>query len=372
MLPLVITHVDCDLYHSSYVMTGLFELAADGQIDLEFRFPASVISRHRGRFTVRLDIHDPAGGDPHRVCIDLHDDNDYFSYESLRDCELYFKRSYNRVKIGKLPRESRHKILPFGPNFGCTGKHERSLLLRRCGSVLSHIQRIGGWHSLVRKRGFYGLYSVGSVLYKRLRSLQEYESDLSGDGVRARVYFNTRLFPEDSDRVAALNKQRVQLVRSLRAELGDRYLGGLIPGEMVPADCVSNSGYDRKSHAASVKSSLVCIYTNGLHDSVAWKLGEYMASSKCVVAEPLCNELAAPLVDGREIFYFNSTDECVAHCLRLVNDPEFAREVRKSVADYYASFVRPDRNMWRVIGRAVTVPALAQNRRRARVSAGPS
>lgn len=362
MRPLVIAHVDCDLYHSSYVMTGLLELAADGQIDLEFRFPASIISRHRGRFTVRLDIHDRAGGDLHRMCIDLHDANDYFCEESLRDCELYFKRSYNRLEIGKLPLESRHKILPFGPNFGCTGKHERSLFLRRCGSVMSHIQRIGGWHTLVRKRGFYGLYTVGSVLYKRLLPLQEYESDLSGDGVQTGVYFNARLFPEDSGPIAALNKQRVRLVRSLRAEFGDRYLGGLIPGAMVPADCVSNSGCDRKSHAASVKSSLVCIYTNGLNDSIGWKLGEYFASSKCVVAEPLCNELAAPLVDGRDIFYFNSTDECVAHCLRLMNDPELAREVRKRIADYYASFVRPDRNLWRVISRAVTVPALTQNR----------
>lgn len=360
-LPLVVAHTDCDLYHSSYVMTGLFELAADGLIDLKFRLPHSVFNHHRGRFTVRLDISDRSGGDVHRICIDLHDLNNYFCHDSLRDCELYLKRSYNRAEIGKLPAEWAVKILPFGPNFGCLGASEHGLRRRWAGSVLSHLQRTGGWNSLAKKKTLYSLFDFGfQSSYKALRPLHEYESSYRNDEVKPRVYFNTRLFPEESEQVAAMNRQRIELVRRLRAELGERYLGGLITGEMVPADCISDVGNDRKTHVENVKSSLVCLYSNGLGDSVAWKLGEYMASAKCIVGEPLQNELAAPLIGGVDIFYYASTDECVAHCLRLVNDPELSREVRKRIANYYSSYVRPDRNLWRVISRVVAAPALAE------------
>ncbi|MFL6228332.1 MAG: hypothetical protein ACJ741_06100 [Pyrinomonadaceae bacterium] len=357
--PLVVAHADCDLYHSSYVTTGLCRLADAGRIDLKFRLPAAVFARHRGRFTVRLDVHDQPGGEPRKVCVDLHDQNDYFANASLRDCGLYFKRSYNREEIAKLPPELAAKVLPFGPTFGCRPWRERGLASRWAGSLLSHTQRIGGWRTLSRHDGLRSLYDFApQSSYRALRPLGEYERGRLIEP-EPRVYLNTRLFPEESEQVAALNRRRIELVRRLRAELGPRFLGGLIPGELVPADCRTNAPADRRAHVENLNSSLVCVYTNGLHDSVAWKLGEYMAAARCVVGEPLCNELAGPLTGGAGVFFSASTDECVAACLRLVADPELAFETRRGIAAYYASFVRPDDNLWRVVSRAPAATEMA-------------
>ena len=111
---------------------------------------------------------------------------------------------------------------------------------------------------------------------------------------------------------------------------------------------------------------MIGIYTRGLHHSLAFKLGEYLASSKCIVTEPLRNELPSPLVPGKNYLEFSTPQECMQRCEQLLDDHDLANQMRRNNWEYYQREVRPDRHVLRCLERAFqptvqTYPACPPN-----------
>jgi hypothetical protein len=312
-----------DLFHGSRVITGLSQLSGPFTVEC-----ASWI-------TNRLSLQVETCG--LRIGIELSDHSDVFDEELLARSDLYFKRSYYEPDLARIATGLRSKIMPLGLNYACR----------------SHIV-------LLRTLGFFKIRPVSHhELYRTLvmphYSVYEYAPDAPCE---ASILFQARLWsPADAPGDADVNQKRVELLRALRRAFGRRVVGGLVPSplacEQYP-DLLTTFPCRQPAYIRAAKKPLIGIYFRGLFHSVAFKLPEYLAASKCIVSESIRNRLPEPLVHGKHLLNFTSHDECLAHCDRLLSSPLLARQLRESAWEYYVQEVAPAAHMRNVIMRACT------------------
>jgi hypothetical protein len=347
---------DQDLYHTSYVHTGIFGLAARGDIELELRAPTIDAWRKLGHGStcVSLDVRAP-DGTLLPLAIDLRDRSDFFDVRVLENVAVYFKRGYHLTDVAKLSPALREKVLPFGMNFVCAnGPSARAV----SAQILRHIaSKVAG-----RTGGAGTVRSLMIKLYDYWRYRRESDYMAAPDTPKsAAVLFQTRIWEDyeaRGDDPDAINDQRVRLVRALKQGLGERFCGGLLPTplallrhpELVTARPVPPAAFARWQ-----RGLLIGVYTRGLHYSTAWKLGEYFAASMCVVAEPPRNQLPVPLTEGVEFLAFASPDECIAACEYILANPDLQRNMRAATYDYYRREVAPEAHLRSCLARAVAV-----------------
>ena len=82
------------------------------------------------------------------------------------------------------------------------------------------------------------------------------------------------------------------------------------------------------AYLALKKRFLISIYTRGVEHSLAFKLGETLAASQCLVSVPLRYELPQPLVEGENYLSFDTPDQAVDACQRLFRDSRLALRSR--------------------------------------------
>jgi len=264
--------------------------------------------------------------------IDLRDSNCQFCQRALEDSAYYFKRSYNAQH---LPPRYAHKIRPFGLNYGARSSSGDRLL----------------WGTLIADPfGFAKLSQFRT--YVRLPRVTAYEFSPSHP-VDNIVFFQTRVWDADEidefSRDTGLNVSRAQVVQALRRNFGSRFRGGLIPTPLARReyrDLITNEPYIRSRYVRSASRALVGVSTVGLNESHPFKIAEYLASSKCIVTEPLsANTLPHPLHEGVNHLTFATTDACVSRCEYLLCNPGAAKEMRLANWDYYLNHVHYTRRL---------------------------
>lgn len=329
---------DHDLYHTSLLLSGLCTLAARGAVDLRYETPSG-----DGRWLVGDPIvvcFDLDSGAPRRVAVDLRD-GEGVSSPIIGRVDRYMKRAFFRPELERLPPTVATRMAPFGLNFGCRNTSSTIRLLRSVG-----------WQ-LVR-RGRPGLARLRQYLWTPGPTAFEQGPDVP---VEAKIAFQTRLWtpaevpPEE---VEPLNSGRVAMVRALKAAFGDRFVGGLVPTPLALAeypDDVTPHSSRYAAYLALKKRCLVSVYTRGVEHSLAFKLGETLAASQCLVSVPLRYELPAPLVAGEHYLPFDDTAECIEACHRLLAMPALAREMRHANHQYYCKEVEPATHVAQVLER---------------------
>jgi hypothetical protein len=102
---------------------------------------------------------------------------------------------------------------------------------------------------------------------------------------------------------------------------------------------------------------LIGVYTRGFHDSIAFKLPEYLANGKAVVAEgiPPSIILPAPLSEGHQYLPFAGIEACLTICDRLLSRPDDVRELGVSARGYYESYCSPTASAQRLL-RTIGLP----------------
>jgi hypothetical protein len=174
-----------------------------------------------------------------------------------------------------------------------------------------------------------------------------------------RVLLQTRLWTEaevtGEPFAPEINEERVGIVRALRRELGERFVGGALPtpfAERTYPDVVCHWDTRRSAYLRTMQTCLVGIYTKGLHHATAWKLGEYAAASMCIVASGLRDTFVAPFTAPRNYLGFSTAEECVERCVRLLENREEARAMARANHEYYVANIRPGAQMKRWIEQA--------------------
>ena len=327
-----------DLYHTSRVFTGLTELHRRGSIALRYEVP-------RGD---RCWL----AGDPIVVCLEIGTSPVYRCALDLRDglgvswpiidrVDRYLKRAFYRPELTDLAPHHAARMEPFGLNYGCRSSASTSRVIAKIGPQLARRGR-SGWQRL--------------RVYLTTPAPSAFEQHPSCP-VEEKVMFQTRLWTANeipAEEVEPLNETRVAMVRALKRAFGPRFVGGLVPTaharERYPEDLTPHpSRY--VDYLKLKKRCLISVYTRGVEHSLAFKLGETLAASQCLVSVPLRYELPKPLVAGEHYLPFDTPDQAVNACEVLLRDRELARAMRHANYEYYRREVEPAAHLANVLGR---------------------
>jgi hypothetical protein len=151
-----------------------------------------------------------------------------------------------------------------------------------------------------------------------------------------------------------VNETRAECIRVLRRAFGPRFLGGLsrspfalrsYPDVVVPESFdTSKRGYFRV-----LEDFPICVATTGLHGSIGWKFGEYVALGKAILSEPLLYRVPGPMAAERNYLEFRTPTECVQRAGEYFDSASSRRETMEANAAYGRDWVLPEALVWRAM-----------------------
>ena len=112
---------------------------------------------------------------------------------------------------------------------------------------------------------------------------------------------------------------------------------------------LTNLETDATKYLKLVKMCLIGVTTTGLHNSIGWKLAEYLAASRCIITEPLNYSLPVSLVEGKNFLSFRTPEECVEKAKKIFNSQRLAKEMRKNNYGYYLAEIKPTVALYRCL-----------------------
>ena len=251
----------------------------------------------------------------------------------LEYCDFYFKRSFSAEKNQQLFPGDCRRMYPLGFNYYVT--HPKN----PADEPL--------WKALLRPlqgktpaRYFVPEVFEGSgdtpagnppkILF--LARLWGREAELEGD-------------PANEER-EKISRDRIEIIRTLRKEYGDAFIGGLndcpLSRQLAPDLIVPRELTERRHYLQAVHSSDICIGTTGLHGSIGWKAGEYVAAAKAIVHEEMCYSVTGDFREGVHYLSFRTARECVEAVAQLVENPQRLQTMKQANAAYYRQYLRPD------------------------------
>jgi len=361
---------DLNSRHIAQVYSGLYDLAKEGKINLEFTSRVDNRIKTSVRNSVLcIQISDSENGQMRTVCFDMFDGCEISSLERLKLCDVYFKRSYYGKYIDTLDLVDRTKVFPYGLNYECRSRNEsdalkRLLIFHAANNSFSKSPKNFLEDFLGELVGHWLLkYDIGILGLKPL-SIGEFLAQPT-EPAELKILFQTRLWtPQECPRISEgrlkeIDDMRVNTVRSLRKRFGAQFIGGLIPNDLskqhYPDLCIAIEQTNRRNYIDLVKKCLVCVTTIGLHDSIGGKLPEYLAASRCIVTEPLKYQLPVSLIEGKNYLSFSTPEECVGACERLFTDPKFADQMRLENHKYYLNEVEPSALVYKRLKTAMSL-----------------
>jgi hypothetical protein len=269
---------DVDLYFVGRVLAGVFE-----QPDASVRVR---IVPWIKKTSVGLEVNHTRFG------IELSDHQTYLDMGLYEWCDIYAKRSLN---LEHLPRLS--KAVPFAPH--CAGNSKESI-----SRVLAALAYASPRSFSLRWRS----------IYKYLAAPHWKDFELSpAEAISDTILFQTRLWnPVETPGDAVVNEERINLLLALKGQFGDRFVGGIVPNAYAKdnyPELISPHPARQSDYIRWAKSSAIGIYSRGLFGSVAFKMAEFLASSKCIISEPIDNALPGPT---EYLSVYRSTEEM--HC----------------------------------------------------------
>ena len=253
----------------------------------------------------------------------------------LEQCDFYFKRSFSREKNEALGETAVSKIYPLGLNYhvSCPGHPlDKPYWKERIKQIL---------------RIEHNMYSNTYFSVKRFEERPKYKKK------RFRILFATRLWEPDLSLSEHLNEERqyindmrITIIRSLKKMRGVEFIGGIsnnsfsrkmAPDLIMPEKMTNRKGYVKLLHTADIG-----IGTMGLHESIGWKTGEYVAAAKAIVNEVFHYQIPGNFNKNKNYFEFSDAEGCVDGVRQLIADPDRLYEMKLANHAYYNEYLRPD------------------------------
>lgn len=260
------------------------------------------------------------------------------SYEidakALEWCDVYGKININAERCAL---STHPKLMALGPGFAirlhAPVKTWRLALI----NYVKAAPRIGN------KRRFFADY------YAQLRRqpLSYYQAQPS---LSDYIFFAGALWKKEQE----TNRTRANYIRACRRLSGVRFEGGFAPRSQndIPGyeDLTMAANVPMADYLLKLKESATVFNTPVILDCHGWKLGEFMALGKAVVATPVINQLPRPLNHGEEVLFVNGSEEQIYAALeKLIGDKALRRRLEENIRAYYLEYVAPDRAIARLL-----------------------
>lgn len=347
-------HPHQDVFFSSYLLTGLCRLHQRGIVKLRLR-TRGVLEQSNVAVHV-WDVTQVERNLRRRAMLDTLDSHVTFNEWALSSADVYFKRSHVSAEIAAKFPSLQHKVLPLGLVYACLSREavpRHAQLAARIfwGAVRARVTPL----EAATKRLISDLrMAKGLPDPERFEFTQRDQRD-------ERVIFQTRVWPPEksADDLDAVNLERIELVKALRAGLGDRFVGGIMKdahSQQICPEVVVGDNIYRGDYVQFAKRFAVGVYSRGIHHSLAFKLSEYLAAGLCIVSPPFLHELPVPLEPDRHYLPYATLDECVRQCEVLLKDPAKARQMSAENRAYYRQWVEPSAHALDLLKRTFSRP----------------
>ncbi|HET8884727.1 MAG TPA: hypothetical protein VFM70_00065 [Salinimicrobium sp.] len=171
---------------------------------------------------------------------------------------------------------------------------------------------------------------------------------------KTRIVFITRLWDPKTaslshlqDRWKKMNEKRMNVAKSLKKEFGSIATVGVqksnYSSQVCDKDLLLDSEFSkRKNFLKLIKQSNICVATNGLHNSIGWKFGEYIAASRAIVSEELVYETTGDFENEKNYLAFTNEEELINNISFLCKDKNALQRMMRHNYSYYHNFLRPD------------------------------
>lgn len=334
--------LECELeffpnFHLMQLYSGFFELQRKGIIDLRIK-PVKETNESLSIITATINkkqkvMYDTLDG---LTWIPGDVDTNLSHFQKTYQADFYFKRSFNPRMKDHSPANC--QVFPLGLNYNV---HPDKNLIRYSGSINDKIKYFIKTNKLLKR------VSARSFFYEQ--DFEYYPVKPS----RKNVLFLTRLWnpgEAKSQRSVELrtkiNTTRVEAINRCRKEFGEDFTGGLFiekfASKNFPELLMDNSLTNKASYLNSVRNHAICIATTGLHNSIGWKMGEYVAASRGIVSEPLKFGLPGDFEKEKNYYEFETADELINQINRLRTDESALMQMMADNFHYYNNYVKPE------------------------------
>ena len=256
--------------------------------------------------------------------------NENLAYFSKIEADFYFKRSYTE-KLKSINNNLR--IYPLGFNYFIDHNHIFNDSIKNVIKNSFFYKKLKPWKSTINSE----------LLQKPIIK-----------GKTNQIIFFSRLWSPETDsnlknqeELNYINNSRINAIRKCKEEFGNIFIGGLLNDKYarkLAPDLISNPSQTNKiNYLKNVEKSTICITTTGLHDSIGWKFGEYIANSKAIISEPLKYSVPGNFNSGKNYLEFNNENELVNNLNLLLKDNKLIDNMMKNNFDYYNEYLRPDK-----------------------------
>jgi len=345
--------------HMSHLLAGTIAYCNTHGVPLHYDLPSEEIitAQQKGAVTiVKCEYRD---AEPIHICFDMADWPDIASMGALDFCDVYVKRSYSQPLLHALPSHYQAKIIPYGFYFACSqasliGEFRAALANWRAGFVRS-------WGSPMGSALTELFRWVARAVIKRSSAFIPLSRLESISGGELMVFYHTRVWDPSGHKSSAsktleeLNETRISLVRKLKQELPDHFLGGITPSDYARRVCpelITPFGSDVNSYLELMAKAKIVITEEGLHGSTGSRLGEYFAAGRCVVSEALVYDVPRAPVNKQDWHEYHTVDECVEICKSLLNDANKVEQTIANARRYYSDWASPERTIGWVLEQA--------------------
>ena len=277
-----------DIPHVTQILCGFNELKRLGKYDVSFKnlLSSSEYFGYAEMSVVRVVYRGKV------IIYDLLDG--YLGIDRmaglLNSCDLYFKRSFSKQKNDEFPSGLKAKMYPLGFNYHLT--------YRGCPLNDSLPKRI--------VKALLGKESMNSFTADRFEGKAEKVQE------NPKILFLTRLWDpsECSEEHKAerikINADRISIIKALKERYGGNVTAGIndtpFSRSVAPELIMDDSFTKRKNYLKLLHKSDICIASTGLHGSIGWKTGEYVAAAKAIVSEPLVYTVTGDFKEGKTTF----------------------------------------------------------------------
>ncbi len=347
--------------HLAQVYTGFAMLGKQGSILLRqrclpFRGPEASKPQHLRNAAATHTL--VLVGNTTRLFYDTHDAPEIDEQAAIAS-DLYFKRSFDPDLI---PKPLAAKIRPLGLNYAVyMDGFDRFELQRVIAELRSGREKI----ALLTRLATRGFDMQAAAQGYRPNVSSMHAAPASADAPR--VLFMARAWdpadqpdrsPQQREARAEINEMRARCVLMLRKEFGSAFTGGFkhtpFALEHYPHVLLQNpERASKRAYLALLASHPICVATTGLHGSIGWKFGEYVAFSKAIVSERLVYRVPGDLAAGKHYLEFRTAEECVQAAATLFTNRDLRLSLMQANHEYYTMYLRPDRMLARTVEAAL-------------------
>lgn len=323
--------------HLMQFYAGLFLLEKQGRIKLNLiktdrrdTLTPVVKMTLNNKHVVMYDAHDGLGW-----IKGSHEENLQHFKENIK-ADFYFKRSLDQQVLDNAPQGC--TVLPLGLNYN----------IQPDANMLAYHDGFANKLRYLLKR---------NVLAKRLGKGFFYAKDfeLKPEYIKhKKILFITRLWNPDEatsevNRLQRqqINEMRVACIKACREKYQKQFTGGLIMDSYTakhhPELGMPKSLINKKNYLKAVKEHVICIATTGLHNSIGWKLAEYVAASRAIVSEPLHYDVPGKFDENKNYYSFETVPQLLQKIDLLLNNKHLIVQMMLANYEYYQNYLQPDK-----------------------------